>query len=99
MFKDVNLKSYFGRKLKTTINTNVSEIETDTPLSDWWRVDGKAYLYERAETRGHNASDVVLPRNNPSIDLFTACLSILCKKKIVIVHRENWSDVSTVQGA
>ena len=35
MFKDVNLKSYFGRKLKTTINTNVSEIETDTPLSDW----------------------------------------------------------------
>ena len=34
-FTDVNVKNYFGRKLRTTIHTIVSEIETDAPLPDW----------------------------------------------------------------
>ena len=38
-FTDISLKNYFGLKLITSIHTNVSEIETDTPVksrSEYW---------------------------------------------------------------
>ena len=99
-FTDVNVKNYFGCKLPTMIQTNVSvsEIETDSTLLGWSRIDVKAYLNERVETEAIMHCILSCPEIYQLI-CFQHVQIFHAKRRFSLPLKKIWSKTPTVQGA
>ena len=97
-FTDVNVKNYFGCKLPTTIQTNVSvsEIETDSTLLGWSRIDVKAYLNERVETEAIMHCILSCPEIHQLI-CFQHVQIFHAKRRFSLPLKKIWSKAPTVK--